>query len=82
MKPERGYLVCRKGKVLLKQNETKGGAHHVDVNVHCSQGEPVALVHTHNINPHPSQLDLQTAKAHKLVVCVDFLGKIKCFKVV
>ncbi len=81
MPKEIGYLVCRAGKVHLKQNETLGEEHNVDVSTHCSKGKPVALVHTHNVNPQPSQLDLQTAKERKLVVCVDFKGRISCFKV-
>ena len=82
MPKEIGYLVCRRGKTYEKQNETIGKEHQVDISVRCSLGEPVALVHTHNINPHPSQLDLQTAKEKKLVVCVDWKGVIKCFRVV
>ncbi|MDP2730132.1 MAG: hypothetical protein Q8O55_06600 [Dehalococcoidales bacterium] len=81
MAKEVGYLVCRQGRVYLKQNETLGEAHSVDVSTRCSRGEPVALVHTHNVNPHPSQLDLQTAKERKLVVCVDWKGRITCWKV-
>ena len=80
MSREVGYLVCRKGKVLLKQNETLGEAHNVDVSTHCSKGSPVALVHTHNVNPNPSQLDLQTGKEKHLVICVDFKGHVSCYR--
>ena len=79
---EVGYLVCRQGKVLVKHNETEGEAHSVDVHTHCSRGEPVALVHTHNVNPNPSKLDLQTSKSHRLLVCVDFKGQVKCYRAV
>jgi hypothetical protein len=80
MPAEKGYLVCRHGRVLLKQNEIEGGAHNVDVSTHCSKGQPVALVHTHNVNPSPSPQDIQTAKEKGLKVCVDFQGKVKCYK--
>ena len=82
MPNERGYLVCRHGKLLLKQNDAQGGAHNVDVSTHCSRGKPIALVHTHNVTPEPSKLDLQTAKDKKLPVCVIFAGRVKCYKVV
>jgi hypothetical protein len=82
MPNEKGYLTCRIGGKLYKHNEVEGQAHNVDVHTHCSRGTPVALVHTHNVNPNPSPQDLQTAKTHRLIVCVDFRGVIKCFKVV
>ncbi len=82
MPNEVGSLVCRQGKVLVKHNETEGQAHNVDVHTHCSKGTPVALVHTHNVNPEPSPLDLQTAKQHKLMVCVDFKNHVRCYKTV
>jgi len=80
MKPEVGYLVCKLGEKLTKHHETEGGAHNVDVHTHCSRGQPVALVHTHNVNPDPSPQDLETSKKHKLVVCVDWKGRIRCYR--
>jgi len=80
MPNEKGYLVCRLGEQLTKHHETEGGAHNVDVHTHCSKGQPVALVHTHNVNPEPSPQDIQTSKEKKLIVCVDFRGKVKCYK--
>ena len=80
MPNEKGFLVCRIGKVLLKEHETEGEEHNVEVHTHCSKGQPVALVHTHNINPEPSPQDIQTSKEKKLIVCVDFLGNVKCYK--
>ncbi len=84
MPKEIGYLVCRHKKTLLKEHETSGGEHNVDVSTRCTRGAAVALVHTHNVNPNPSPQDLDTAKEHRLLVCVDFQGKghIKCYKVV
>jgi proteasome lid subunit RPN8/RPN11 len=80
MKPEVGYLVCRHGRVYLRENETVGEEHNIDISTHCSQGQPVALVHTHNVNPDPSALDIQTSKEKGLKVCVDFHGKVKCYR--
>lgn len=80
MPKEVGYLVCRTGAVLTKHNEVEGGEHNVDVHTHCSKGTPVALVHTHNVNPNPSPLDLKTSKHHKLLVCVDFKGNVQCYR--
>lgn len=80
MPNEVGYLICRRGKALLKEHETTGGDHHVDVSTMCSRGIAVALVHTHNVNPMPSPLDLETARAKKLAVCVDFKGIVTCYR--
>ncbi len=82
MPKEKGYLVCRKGRLLIRQNDTEGGEHNVDIIPHCSKGEPVALVHTHNVNPNPSDLDLKTAKERRLIVCVDFRGRVTCYQTV
>ncbi len=80
MLSETGYLVCRRGKVSLKENEATGGAHNVDVSTHCSKGKAIALVHTHNVNPNPSELDLQTSKDKGLSVCVVYKGIVKCYR--
>ena len=82
MKPETGYCVCKNGKLLIKVNETAGKDHNVDVSMHCPAGKPVALVHTHNVNPNPSPQDLQTSKDKKITVCIDFKGqgKVRCYK--
>ena len=80
MPVEKGYLVCRHGRVLLRDNDVEGSAHNVDVSTHCSQGKPVALVHTHNVNPEPSPQDLQTAREKRLIVCVDWKGAVKCYR--
>jgi hypothetical protein len=90
---ETGYLVCRKGRVLLKQKEAQGSNPEltvsngnlkyfakVDIDMHCFRGKPEALVHTHNVSPAPSKQDLETAKTLGVKVCVDFHGKIKCYK--
>ena len=81
MKAEVGYLVCRRGHAHVKENETVGQAHSVDVSTRCSRGIAVALVHTHNVNPSPSPLDLQTAKSKNLAVCIDYAGIVTCYRV-
>jgi hypothetical protein len=92
---EHGYLVCRKGKVLIKQGEHTGEpgkltkddqgqiVHKTEINLptQCTRGKPVALYHTHNISPEPSKQDLKTAKQFGVKVCVDFKGHVRCYKV-
>jgi len=77
---ERGYLVCKQGRVLLRQNDSEGEAHTVSISTKCSHGKPVALVHNHNVNPDPSPQDIEASKEHRILVCVDFRGKVKCYK--
>lgn len=77
---EKGFLVCRVGTRLHREHDTDGEAHTIEIRTHCDRGEPVALVHTHNVNPNPSQIDLQTSKERNLVVCVVFRDKTKCYK--
>lgn len=78
---ERGYTVCRNGK-LKKGPEATGGTHNVVVNVTCPAGsKPRALFHTHpggNIRPSPQ--DLITAQQHNLPVCVKAQGKVRCYR--
>lgn len=80
MANEKGYLVCRCGRVYLKEHDSEGEAHSIDIPTTCSKGKPVALVHTHNVNPDPSPQDIQTSKEKGLKVCVDFQGKVKCYR--
>jgi hypothetical protein len=77
---EKGYLVCRHGKALLRQSTIQGEAHNIDIPVRCSRGTPHALVHTHPSNPAPSKQDLDTAKRLKVRVCVIHKGKTTCYK--
>jgi hypothetical protein len=94
MPNEHGYLVCKKGRVLIKQGEHTGGVgkfttdengqvmHRTEINLptQCTRGKAVALYHTHNISPEPSEQDLKIAKQFNIKVCVDFQGKVKCYK--
>jgi hypothetical protein len=94
MPKESGYLVCKKGRVLIKQGEHTGEEgkfttdengqviHRTEINLptQCTRGKAVALYHTHNISPQPSEQDIKTANEHRIMVCVDFKGKVKCYK--
>jgi proteasome lid subunit RPN8/RPN11 len=80
---ERGYCVCRDGRLLLKEKTIPGEASSIQIPVKCSRGQPAALVHSHtsgNINP--SSQDLQTSKRLGIPVCVRTKHGIRCYKAV
>ena len=80
MANEIGYLVCHVHRRLHRENDTDGEAHTIEIKTHCDRGDPVALVHTHNVNPNPSGTDLRTSKDKGLIVCVTFNRQTKCYR--
>lgn len=85
MEKERGYTVCRNGR-LKKGIEVKGDAHSVSIPTKCPSGsKPVALFHTHPGPPPfgsltPSPLDIKTMHEKGLPICIKAGNKIKCYR--
>ncbi len=78
---ERGYTVCRNGK-LKKGIEVKGDAHSVSIPINCPAGsKPAALMHTHPSGSlQLSPRDIKTMHEKGLPVCVKVGNKIKCYR--
>ncbi len=81
MEKERGYTLCRNGK-LKKGIEVKGDAHSVAIPIVCPTGsKPAGLMHTHpGGSLELSPQDIKTMHEKGLPVCVKAGNKIKCYR--
>ncbi len=81
MAKERGYTVCRNGR-LKKGIEVTGDSHSVAIPISCPTGsKPAALFHTHpGGSIQMSAQDIKTMNAKGLPVCIRVGDKIKCYR--